>query len=481
MDWTGPNQGKLRKALLKIYGERSIRPLQRFVRDNFTYSLSDIGGNSPADWAEELIEKSVAEGWINELYQKVCYNHPGHSAIEELQGEPSLSAPLIGESLKVNAQELFASFSGYDVAIFQKAFLRAFREVYGDSKEIPPDYLPLDELPRIQKLIESYEPELAVRFSEYVIVEFKRDGQDLTAVMQWRDRTAQQYNIPLNPPPAAQVQQQGYLLVALKESARKTGDTAFVTVFAELHVTGEKAPVEFGKTTVTCSLDEVAGHLSNLIHQAEISLSAYGSGRITLELFLPWKHLDIDVAGWEFLLKRGQSRSLGTQRDFVIRSLDRADDKATKEEVSHKWELLKDCERDNDACDRFHPQTTCPAVGDLSLHLRDKPGLKLLERPEDQGDYLEILNDIIDSAVPIALWFSAVEGISVAEKLAEFDALLQSSCSGDLTDFSKLANRWAIQRENPSFAGRSHFRLLCDRPDRWPTLPSNQSDPLIAS
>jgi hypothetical protein len=475
MDWTGPNQGKLRKALLEIYGESDIRALKRFIRDSFTCSLSDIGGNSPADWAEELIEKSVAEGWIKELYLKVCVNNQGHSAIQKLQRE-SLSAPFVKGIPKVDAGELFANFSPYDdFAIVQKAFLCACREALCDFRQMRPDHPPLTDLAQIQELIESYQPELAVRFAAHVMVEFQKDGRGLTAVVrcveQWRDRIANQHNIPLNPPPPAQVQQQGYLLVALQERAQ---NDSFI-VYSELHVTDEKDPVPCGIEPVILTLDEVPQHLSALIHQAEEELVAYGSGRITLELFLPWNHLNIDVARWEVLNKRGRSRPLGKHRSFVIRSYDRAVDPATQAELKRKWRFLTDCEPGDDLCDRFHLQETCPTAGDLLIHLKDKPGLRLLaECPEDPSDYLDILNDIIDSAVPMALWFCAAEDISTADRLTAFDSLL-TSCCGDLTDFSKLAD----QRERSSLAASEHFRLLCDRPDRWPTLPSNQSDLLM--
>jgi vWA-MoxR associated protein C-terminal domain len=490
MDWTSTiKQGKLRIALLEIYsGEDSKQRLRQFVRDSFGHIdndlikalLSRVEGNSAEAWAGSLIEKFGEHSLIPELYKKVCQEYEEHPAIQELQLTLK-GDPLLGERSKVDAEELFANFCPYDdFAIVQKAFLCACREALCDFRKMRPDHPPLTDLVQIQKLIESYQPELAVWFAAHVIVEFQADGRDLTAVTQWRDCIATQHNIPLNSPTAVQEQQQGYLLVALKQNPLRTGDADFVTVFSELHVTDEKELVKFSAETMTCALDEVPKHLSKLIHQAEESLPDRSSGEITLELFLPCEHLDMNVAGWEVLNKKENPRPLGKYRSFVIRSFERAKNTAMQKAVNHKWVFLKNCEKDKDACDRFHPQTTCPAAGDLSLDLRDKPGLKLLaELPSDRGDYLDILDDIIESGVPIALWFSAAEGVSAAEKLTEFDSLLQS-CSGDLTDFSRLAARWAQQRKDSPLEAIEHFRLLCDRPDRWPTLPSNQSDPIRA-
>jgi hypothetical protein len=490
MDWTSTiNQGKLRIALLEIYsGEDSKQRLRQFVRDNFTRIdndhinalLSRVEGNSAEAWAGSLIEKFDEQNLIPELYKKVCQKYEKHPAIQELQLTLK-GDPLLGERFKVDAGELFANFCPYDdFAIVQKAFLCACREALCDFRQMRPDHPPLTDLAQIQELIESYQPELAVRFAAHVMVEFQKDGRGLTAVVrcveQWRDRTANQHNISPQPPPPVQVQQQGYLLVALQ--ARVQNDSFIV--YSELHVTGKKDPVPYdGKTPVILTLDEVPKHLSKLIHQAEESLPDHSSGEITLELFLPCEHLDMNVAGWEVLNKKENLRPLGKYRSFVIRSFERAKNTAMQKAVNHKWVFLKNCERDKDACDRFHPQTTCPAAGDLSLDLKDKPGLKLLaELPSDRGDYLDILDDIIESGVPLALWFSAAEGVSAAEKLTEFDSLLQS-CSGDLTDFSRLATRWAQQRKDSPLEAIEHFRLLCDRPDRWPTLPSNQSDLLM--
>lgn len=94
--WTGPNQGKLRKALLEIYP--TVERLRRFVRDNFEHSLAAIGGNSPEDWAETLLENAAGEGeWINEIYNKLCELNQKNLAIIQLRIElqdPSLNVPI---------------------------------------------------------------------------------------------------------------------------------------------------------------------------------------------------------------------------------------------------------------------------------------------------------------------------------------------------------------------------------------------------
>lgn len=90
IEWTGPQQGKLRKALLKTYPE--IWRLRQFVRDNLEHSLVGIGGNSPAEWAGNLLEEAASVGWIDELYQKFCVVCENRDLIRQLRqdlGDPS--------------------------------------------------------------------------------------------------------------------------------------------------------------------------------------------------------------------------------------------------------------------------------------------------------------------------------------------------------------------------------------------------------
>ena len=98
MNWTGPNQGKLRKALLDVH--QDLRRLKRFVTDNFVHPLADIGGSSLEDWAEALIEKAVAEDWIDDLYEKFCTFNSKHLRIVQLKKDLQDTAAFIEENVK---------------------------------------------------------------------------------------------------------------------------------------------------------------------------------------------------------------------------------------------------------------------------------------------------------------------------------------------------------------------------------------------
>ena len=459
----------------------SIQSLIVFARNVTNRSFDDVGGNTREEWASELIERLDEEGILDELYIAVCKEYSDYPAVKKLQVELK-GAPLVESKHKIDASDLFSKFSEYDdFAAVQRSFLCACKDTVGDFSTIRPDRPSLNELGKIKAQVEIYEPKLAVQFAQYLLLELDVSSAEnrlnlKSAIESWRDRIAQQYNITPETPQPIKKEQQGYLLVALRGTGQKSGDRTSVTVFTELRIAGKDDPIEFGAETITCFLDEVAAHLSTVILEAEEALIAYGIGRITLELFLPWNHLDISVADWEILNRKGRPRSLGKHRGIVIRSYDRAEQGATRSEVQRKWKYLEECVKQGDACDRFHPQETCPEAGDLEGKLKDKPGLKLIaELPKDREDCLDIFDDIIESGVPIALWFNTVEGLTAAEKLAEFNTLLQEHCS--LTDFSQLADRWRdLRRKHPN----QHLRMLCDCPDRWPAKPF-YTDPLVAS
>jgi hypothetical protein len=487
MHWTGPKQGKLRIALLETYPD--IRSLKRFVKDHFEYSLAGIGGFSPEDWAEELLDQAVSEGWIDDLYDQFCKINHSLPRIAQLQKELQ-AKPLIEKNTKLTEadwQALFSGFSGQDFGDVQKAFLRAFKATYQhEFGKIRPDHPALSQLEQVQSLLESFDnPDLAVRFVEFVIVGFQQDGgqnRDLSALEQWRDRIAQTHQVDSQPPqPVSQICQ-GYLLVSLQPSGRQTQKQgAFVNLFAELQVAGAPAAIEFGACSITCSFDEVADHLSGLIRKAEVALIPYECSEIVIELFLPCKHLEENVAAWQVKNEQDRLRDLGRYRRFLVRSFERATNPSKRLAVRQKWQLLESSVATKSLCSQIHAQRSCPKPGDLEALLSDKPGLRLLAAlPDDLAQRTDILYDIINSAVPIALWCSQLDGCSVTDLEAQFNQFLGSS---QLTDFFQLAQQWRIRQIESENQVIKPIRLLCDCPDRWPDLPdpTQEDDLLVAS
>ncbi len=486
IDWNDTDKCiAFRVALEAVYFDYD--ELDRFVTERLGENLANISEKTKMStvtfkllyrWAKPD-ERKLAQ-----LFAAFRAENPDHPVIATLQ------QPLLTRTSKLTAEDwetLFEQVSPDDFADIRRAFLRALRQVFSadflTGQAVPS---PLHEPDQIQAFLVRHDnPKLALRFVEFVIVELQRSDEessrDLTALEAWRDRIAQKYNILVEAPePSAPTARHGYLLVALKESGRKTQEGADVTVFVELRVTGELTPIAFDATSVTCPFDQVARHVSRWIHKAEEALLPYECGRVTLELFLPCVHLEENIAAWEVQNEQGLPIALGGQRGFVVRSLERVLNRTTQTVLKQKWRLLENCVGVNNVYDRFHLQEACPVPGTLLTFLEDSLGLRLVAKlPSDREQRKALLYDIINSAVPIALWSTEFDQFSAAELKTQVDHLLSAS---QLTNFADLATQWRRKRAQNENGVIKNIRLLCDCPDRWPTLPdSTRTEDLLVS
>ena len=445
IDWSdNTKRSAFRLTLQKVYP--SEEGLQIFVDEVLGKNLAQITSSvNLQPTAYGLVKWAEARGRLNDVFEAFCNDKGTHaSIIAELKAELQ-KKPLLTRTSKPAAEDLeplFNLFALDDFADIQRAFFRAFKRVLrNDFRQVRPDYPPLQELAQIQALLATYEPKLALQFVESVIVELQRSSEegdrDLTPLEQWRDRIAQKYNIPVEVPElTAPTACHAYLLVALKESGRVTQEGADVNVFVELRVTGELDLIEFDAISVTCPFDQVAGHVSDWIHKAEAALIPYECGRVTLELFLPCVHLEENIAAWEVQNEQGLTIALGGQRGFVVRSLEWVLNRTTQTVLTQKWRLLEHCVGANNVYDQFHLQEACPAPGTLLAFLEDSLGLRLVAKlPSDREQRKALLYEIINSAVPIALWSTEFDQFTVAELKTQVDHLLSAS---QLTNFADL-------------------------------------------
>ena len=421
------------------------------------------------------------------LLQWVEGTGPGLGLLQDILSQIT-GKPLVERLTKLATADwavLFGCFSPYDFAVMQGAFLKAFQEVYAKGFwQVRPDNPPLNEPGQIQKLITTYDdPLLAVRFVEQVVAAFKRteDGKprDLDDFVQWRDRIAQSFNVPPAVPPAPKTStRHAYLLVALEAHGSD------VNLYPELRVSEVEKPLGFGACPKTCTITEAAAQISSWIHQAEAALEADAcdDGEVILEVFLPCQYLNEDIAAdWQMQDKRGSAVALGNHRRFLVRSLERVRNRSIQRALARRWKLLDACQDVQALCHQFHRQVQCPSEkGSLQAMLKDLDalGLKFVaQMPTDAARRADLLYEIIDAAVPIALWASAPTSDKAATLEAEFDALL-AACQW--TNFADLARGWRLHRLQSPTA--KPIRLLCDRPDRLPHLPdpSREEDLLVA-
>jgi glycerophosphoryl diester phosphodiesterase len=495
-----------RLALEKVYPNEF--DLRIFVDEELNENLARIAANNNLQvTAYDLVDWARAKGRLDDLFEAFCRENPNHPVIRDLRQQSLIGLP--SKLVEGDWQTLFSLFSSDDFDDVKNAFRRAFRSVYDRSfQEMRPDRPPLNCLGDIRDLLTKYDnPILAVRFVEWAIAKLQRSYEeerrdrttlertaldrttlDLTSLEQWRDRISQQHNVPLKPAESPQTTQttttgQAYLLVTLE------GVGADVNVYPELRITGKEKPIGFGAEPKTCAVDQVADHLSRWIRQAEETdeISQCQEEDVVVEVFLPCKHLAEDVVmTWNVMDQRDRAVRLGTHRRLLVRSSERIRCRKTQKVLTQKWQQLETCVTEGTVCRQFHLQEVCPEeVGTLCALLKDgkAPGLKFVAQlPTDLRKRMDVLYDMIDAAIPIALWSSAMEEANPDILKTEFDELLRRA---NLTDFADLARHWRDQcnpSRNPSASARQ-IRLLCDRPDRLPNLPDpdRDEDLLVAS
>jgi vWA-MoxR associated protein C-terminal domain/Effector-associated domain 1 len=467
IDWTDNTKRKsFRLALERAYP--NPEDLRIFVDEELNENLATIAANNNLTaTANGLIQWARKQSRLDEVFEVFCRENPRDSAATELQQKSLVSSTFNFPEEDLNS--LFAILTSDDSACLQMAFRQAFQVVHAKKfSEMRPDRPSMNGLDEIQDLLAQYDkPVLVVRFVEATIAELQRfDGdRDLTALQEWRDRIANQFNIPLpDSKPANEIIHHAYLLVTLEES----GDDFII--YPELRISGTENPVRFGAYPATCSIDQVADLISEWIHRAEDTLDDTCGAEVTLEIFLPYRNLEEDIARtWIAKTRRGEEISLGMHRRFLVRSSDRIRDRQIQRALAPIWQRLQGFMETGNAHEQFYEHKECVGErGMLCALLKDKDaiGLKLLvQLPSDRSQRENLFKDIIDAAIPIAIWTSETDDIDITTLEAEFSHLL----AGSLTNFTDLARCWRQRRIQSDVS--KQIKILCDRPDRVPRLP----------
>lgn len=485
IDWNNEQRQVFRLTLQKVY--TNYAELEMFVDEALDMPLAGIARSEKLSTAVfDLLKWAKAATRLDGLFEQFCLANPQEEAnfLARLQPQSLVERP--GNLNETDWNGLFDRFKADDAPYLQIAFRQGFLGAYGHSfEELRPDRPPMNSISDLRALLAKYDsPTLAVRFVEGAIAELRRSSEnnsrDLSELEAWRDRIAAQFNVlPPDPPADQPTVRHAYLLVALEEHG------ADVNVYTELRITGVEKPVGFGASPTTCSMAAAVDHISAWIHQAEAALEAdtCDDGEVTLEVFLPCSYLEQDIAtDWRVKDRRGSDIALGTHRRFLVRSLERIRDRQIQQTLTRRWQQLEACVDAQTICNQLHRQETYSEErGALRALLQDLDalGLKFVgQLPSDPVKRADLLYEIIDAAIPIALWSSDVASGDINTLEAEFDALL-TDCR--LTNFADMARRWRLRRtQSPA---TKPIRLLCDRPDRLPQLPDprREEDLLVAS
>ena len=486
INWDGRTRKKLRQALQSVYPD--YESLEIFVVEELDVPLATI---SKPDTINKVASKVIERCGADSVYGAFKRENQNHLLIADLE------RPLVQIQRRFSDQDwsdLFAHFDLEDLADLRRAFFKGFenamRFTFQQAQAQP---LPLRDLGQIQELLSLYGekdkgPDLAVRFVEAAITELRRSDEagtrDLSEVQIWRNQIAEKFDIPK--PPAVNTIRYAYLLITLVPL-----NDSQVMAYPELRLTDREKSVPFGAEPVKKTADNLADSIAQWINLAEVTLGSDDGidSEVTLELFLPCRYLlsDRDVASdWQVPDPLGSEKiALINHRRLVVRSADRVLirkqplRRQIQQRLSQNWQRLQTSAQNNSASSDFHRQLNSPSEpSELRVLFNDKPGLKFLAPwPAETEKQTRLINEMIYSGVPIALW-SSESGEGDAAALEEQVDTLIRGCQSTSFSFVTLADLWRRWRiESP--AARP-IRLLCDCPDRLPRLPdSGDEDALI--
>ncbi len=476
MPWNGQKKRIFREALLSVY--RDFSDLKMFLVDHdLQINLAQIPTEPLETAVFELIQQAEGQGYLDELFETFCQENANNPTVEkdisELTGDRFIdeesSQPKISSE---DWKQLFSCFLDDDP--LAKACKGAFRYCFQRPlEEIYPDCPSLNQINTIQQVLEKYDnPEVAIAFANrtYQLIQStcegkERDG-DLENIQAWRDRVAQQYNIS---PDFGIENKHGYLLVAIVPKP------SHFLISPELHLTnGQIIPIDIYKG-VKCQFDEVPNYLSEIIKEAEKTLlqNYQGIGSVTLEIFLPWQYLDRRIHEWPVTDELEDRCNLSEHRAFIVRSLERARKPGLQLKLKKAWRKWEECLQNNQIVGNFYELdcSNCTLYFDYS----QQPGIKFGNGlPEGVEKRQKIFKQLIKSCVPFAFW--TYQQFNWETTMQALNALLDAA--GNLQDFQELASAIMRKRNTSPNSPISELGMLCDCPERMPTLSDAKTSPL---
>ncbi|MDY6941106.1 MAG: hypothetical protein SWY16_26040 [Cyanobacteriota bacterium] len=493
MNWTNDAKKEFRELLISIY--QNIGELEMFVADSIDKNLANITQASKLDkCAFDIIQRLEKSGelddFFNYFFEKNKDNQTYGRRIKSLQSKISKLVQYKTKILSQDWESLFTILNENDLHIIAQSCKAAFKDCFKlELKEIYPDCPKLDSLPHVRQVLEKYDkPELAVAFANRaigLIAKLEGDARDTSAIADWREQIAQIHAVdPKIGIPVHSQQIDAYLLVAL----RRQGGS--IHLLAELHRTGEKygQPIDLDPNNrwFSCTFSDdgdveisqtIAEPLSRLIEEAELR-SDKEITSFTLEFFLPPEYLDLRVHEWEIIDGFDKRTKLGEYCPFIVRSLERAMNPRWLQNFNRSWMSWSQNISASQTIARHCidvRDSTCEELSSGNV-LINKIGVKLAAGlPEDRERRNSIFWMLIKSHVPVTFWIDRAECCGervIQQVIQDFNGFLTTS---SLNNFSLLARE--IQKKRIPGKATYHLGMLCDCPERIPTLPSQPNIP----
>ncbi|MGF1477964.1 MAG: effector-associated domain EAD1-containing protein [Cyanophyceae cyanobacterium] len=476
--WNGERREKFRQAIINCYP--TSKKLERLSDLMNVEELNTIAPESGdlGDKAFDLIKWAKRENRLDELFLKVSVSHPDDPKIAELRDGSIVAAP----TQKISQQEwdwVLNQFQPGDRAALEVACKAAFLSHYQRSlREVFRDHPSLNDLKSFRQIFSKYDsPELTVAFIDSAIeIITKQTQRNFDELRSWRDNLVRKHNITV-PPKLTSLH--GYVLVALVRKAKS------VQLFAELHLAGQPHPLDSdsdGMRGFSCELPngklvDVDKLLANPLYSwldqaASILLEKEISHQAVLEIFLPRDLLEEQVFEWEALDELQEISKLGDRYRLLVRSLERATHPLLLLKVREGWQRLQKCLTANSVCQEFIEVDFSSSQDTFAGQLiSGKVGAKVISGlPDDSVARKEALKQLILSQMPIVLWTHCAD-FDRDEICEAFDSLL---IADNLREVAQLAQSIQEKRLATSANPIQTLGILCDNPDRLPTIPTNE-------
>ncbi|NMG60111.1 hypothetical protein E1H12_16710 [Geitlerinema sp. P-1104] len=273
-----------------------------------------------------------------------------------------------------------------------------------------------------------------------------------------------------------------YLLISIEQKVDK------VFIIPELHgLSDSPQPLDGnddGQRGLTCDLtyvseddrpaviaEQLSKPLGRWIEEAESQLLNQFDNQIdklvTLEIFLPWQLLDMNIHQWRVIDELEDVTGLSGHRGWLVRSLDRMTKPGLRIKLNSGWDSLE-IARTNNRLNNHWGDIDCQCRNLEALLSAAYPIYRLPDGlPEDKETRQNLLKKLLKAPSPIALWTQLPQS-DRQTTLDIFDTLL--SCD-NLIESARLAECIRQQRFGNS-ATPVELTVLYDCPHRFPTLPS---------
>jgi hypothetical protein len=508
-DWelSGEEFRTLRLALQAAFP--TIPAFKRMVRENMAEYVAEIQEGSLSDVVSSLIELAESQNQIKRLVISAASEKSGNDLVQ------SFCETNIAKLIEFNDSLLSEVAFARLFAILQTT---EFPIVWKIGQTILPKTISRDRTESIQKL---EQPELSNWFKCFILLQllmedfpsFEQqpsilvfvshlsresvlDGTDEQTLVEWLNNVDPNFNSragELAPSLADSIQPirgglQAYLMIMVNPEKPKLRVTASLLCIAPTGMKKEIPvhlnPDERGILTTTKKLPQIVAQfiqqsISVVLEHPDNKLGCdYYS--LTIELFLPIRHLCEPIDRWEIRDDFDNPVSLGSKYRLVVRSYDRVIKPQLRNDFAKAWSWRKEWLEQNPEPatldDRICHLTEidCTRMGTFRETLKEKIGIRITcPLPESETEMLKFLQAMLESGISMGTWTRSREQLT-AHSEVEVNQCWSSDLilnHGEFLERVRSMRASAFdEQESPEQHGGRHLTVLWDDWERMPVL-----------